>query len=214
MRFLLIVCVTSLLLGCNQNSNQEEKETSAVNHHKGQPFSQMLVFPKKNLISPFELTREDNSLFTQQEFKGYWNFIFMGFTHCPDVCPTTLADLRDIYAQIPVVNRAKMRIIFLSVDPQRDQIDYLKKYTQAFNPEFYGITGEKNQIDQLVKDLGGIYYINSEDPEFYTVDHTAKIFIVSPNAERYGIISSEAMHAKDKSALVAEINQLVSSNYP
>ena len=105
--------------------------------------------------------------------------------------------------------RDKFQIIFLSVDPARDTPEHLKQYLDYFHQDFIGISGEKLQLDGLVKSLGGIYSVNQEEGEFYTVDHSARIFIVGPNAERYGIVKSGILKAKDKSQLVADLTQLV-----
>ncbi len=168
-------------------------------------FKQLLVYPKKNPITDFSLTHHTGKTFDQNGFKGKWNLIFMGYTHCPDVCPLTLTEIDKIYAKIPQEKQADFQVIFLSVDPNRDQPDHLSQYVGHFNDDFSAITGEKEQIDKLVYSLGGIYSINNEDPEHYSVDHTGRIFIVSPQGERFGIISSEAMHNKDKSGLVDEL---------
>ncbi len=171
-------------------------------------FEQLLVYPKNTPLAPFALQSHDKKDFNQESLKQKWDLIFMGYTHCPDVCPLTLTDMAKIYEQLPESAKKKFQVVFLSVDPARDSLEHLAEYIDYFNQDFIAVTGEKSQIDKLVFSLGGIYSINNEDPAYYSVDHSARIFIVNPQGERFGIISSEAMHNKDKSKLIAELAQL------
>jgi len=200
-----LIVVMTILNGCS------EGPTSGQSGEFVQPYSQMLVYPKKNPIESFQLSRHDNQTFSEDSFKGRWNLLFMGYTNCPDVCPTTLMDLTNIYKQIDPQLQKKLQIIFLSVDPQRDNPAHMGDYIEHFHDDFVGITGDKNEIDKLVKTLGGIYSFTEQSDEFYLVDHTARIFIVNPAGERFGIIRSEAMHNSDKSQLIRELNVLAGS---
>lgn len=175
-------------------------------------FKQLLVYPKKNPLPEFKLTHHSGSEFTKKSFKGKWNLIFIGYTHCPDVCPNTLTDIDKFYSKIPAELQSKFQVILFSVDPKRDTQKHLASYISHFNDDFMAMTGEKSEIDKLVKALGGIYTINSESEEYYTVDHSGRIFIVNPQAERFGIISSEAMHSKDKTLLVEDLTALSKLN--
>ncbi len=200
---LFIVSLTFALFSCSDSNQQSQ------NKSQQQPFESMLVYPEKRQIVDFNLIKPDLSVFTQDDFKGYWNLLFLGFTNCPDVCPTTLTDLTNIYKKISPELQSKMRILFLSVDPARDTPQHIGSYLDYFHKDLVGITGEKIEIDKLVSAIGGIYTINSEEGEFYTVDHSARIFLINPKGERYGIITSEAMHNKDKSLLVKELELMV-----
>lgn len=202
---LTIIVIASFISGCGNEQNSSAKNTFK------QEFKSMLVYPKKNLIAEFSLLDQHSAQFNQESLKGAWNLIFMGYTYCPDVCPATLTDITKIYQKIPAELQKKFRIIFLSVDPVRDTPEHLAQYLDYFHPEFVGISGEKDQIDSFVHSLGGIYSLNQEEGEFYSVDHSGRIFIVNPKGERYGIITSETMHNKDKSELVNELGILAES---
>ena len=171
-------------------------------------FESLLVYPKKNPVFDFTLVDHTKKPFKTEHFKGYWNLIFTGYTNCPDICPPTLTQMAQMYQLMDQQTRDKFQIIFLSVDPARDTPDHLKQYLDYFHHDFIGISGEESQIDGLVKSLGGIYYINQEKGEFYTVDHSARIFIVGPNAERYGIVKSGIIKANNKSQLVADLTKM------
>jgi len=171
-------------------------------------YESLLIYPKKNLLPPFNLIDQNAVTFSNENFKGKWNLIFSGYTNCPDVCPTTLTQMTQLYQMMDKETKEKFQIVFLSVDPERDTPDYLKEYLDYFHEDFIGISGSKDQIDLVIKSLGGIYALNKEEGEFYTVDHSARIFIVGPNAERYGIVDSLAIKAKDKNQLYEDLKAI------
>lgn len=218
----LIQKITLVLLGilfinsCDNASNSDSSGSNSSNsgteNNFKQPYSSLLVYPKKKPINSFELMQHNNKKFKAVNFVGKWNLIFMGFTQCPDVCPTTLSDLNNIYSKLSKETQAKAQVIFLSVDPKRDTLEYIGKYLEHFNSDFIGVTGEAKEIDKLVAALGGIYIINNEDGKNYTVDHTARIFIVSPKAERYGIINHDALHTRDKTKLINDLELMLNLN--
>lgn len=194
-------------LGLN-DTNESVGSVSGGDNKIDNRFESLLIYPKKNPIIDFSLIDHSGKQFKAKNFEGRWNLIFSGYTNCPDVCPNTLNQMTQMYQAMEQSTRDKFQIIFLSVDPVRDTPDHLKQYLDYFHQDFVGISGEKSQIDGLIKGLGGIYSINQEEGEFYTVDHSARIFIVGPSAERYGIVKSGILKAKDKSQLVADLTQL------
>ncbi len=171
-------------------------------------FESLLIYPKKNPLADFSLIDQANTQFTNNDFKGYWNLIFTGYTNCPDVCPNTLTQMTQLYNLMDQQTRSKFQIIFFSVDPARDTPAHLNQYLDYFHQNFIGISGQKSQIDLLIRSLGGIYSLNEQEGEFYTVDHSARIFIVSPNAERYGILDSTAIKSEDKSQIVRDLTEM------
>ncbi len=171
-------------------------------------FETLLIYPKKNPVFDFTLIDHLGNKFNAEHFKGRWNLIFSGYTNCPDVCPNTLNQMTQMYQLMEPSTRDKFQIIFLSVDPLRDTPEHLKQYLDYFHQDFIGISGEKSQIDGLIKSLGGIYTINQQEGEYYTVDHSARIFIVGPKAERYGILDAMAVKSKNKNQLVNDLTEL------
>jgi protein SCO1/2 len=194
-------------LGFSNTSESNNSVTSSDNKIDNS-FESLLIYPKKNPVFDFTLIDHLGSKFEAEHFKGRWNLIFSGYTNCPDVCPNTLNQMTQMYQLMDQSTRNKFQIIFLSVDPMRDTAEHLKQYLDYFHQEFIGISGEKSQIDGLIKSLGGIYTINQQEGEYYTVDHSARIFIVGPNSERYGIFKGGILKAKDKSQLVADLTKL------
>jgi protein SCO1/2 len=172
-------------------------------------YSTLLIYPKKNPLPDVTLIDHGKTQFTNNDFKGYWNFIFSGYTNCPDICPNTLTQMTQLYNQFDSSVKNKVQFIFFSVDPKRDTPEHLTKYLDYFHQDFIGISGEVNEIDVLIKGLGGIYSLNTEEGEYYSVDHSGRIFIVGPNAERYGILQGDVINQTDKAQLVKDISDLV-----
>jgi protein SCO1/2 len=140
-------------------------------------------------LPSFSLTNHLNNPFENQDLTGSWSMIFFGFTHCPDVCPLTLNILDQVsnelsdFAHIP-------RNIFISVDPKRDQPDSLKKYVEHFNQDMIGLTGTKDQIDNLTQSVGAIYAIGDNSKDNYLVDHSAHIFVTAPDGKMVALFST------------------------
>lgn len=207
-----IAAVAGLLL--NQYLNPSEKQANSAVADQGNGnridnrFETLLIYPKKNRLPAFQFVNQDNHFFTNEHFFERWNLIFIGYTNCPDVCPNTLNQMTQLYNSLDVETQKKFQFILLSVDPERDTPDHLKNYLDYFHEDFIGVSGDKTQIDKTVKALGGVYSLNKEEGEFYTVDHSARIFIVGPEARRYGIMESSSIASSDKSTLVKELTLL------
>ncbi len=193
------------------DDNRAEKEIKLADQRSKlvEQYSTILIYPKKNLLPDFNLIDHSETQFTNNDFKGYWNFIFSGYTNCPDICPNTLSQMTQIYNQLEPSIKSKTQFVFFSVDPKRDTPEHLTKYLDYFHQDFVGISGETPEIDRLIKALGGIYSHNTEEGEYYSVDHSGRIFIVGPNAERFGILQSDVINSANKTQLIADISDLV-----
>lgn len=130
-------------------------------------------------ISEFSLVDEYGQPFTKDRFKGHWTLLFAGYTHCPDVCPNTLAVLKSVQQRLPA--GVTVETVFLSVDPERDRPENLAQYVDYFDPDFVGITGDKAQIDALCRSLG-LYYAIRQDDDEYIVDHSGAVVVIDPEA--------------------------------
>lgn len=130
---------------------------------------------------------------TRQTLEGQWTFVFFGYTYCPDVCPTTLGVMKKVRSGL---NRDEQpRVLFVSVDPARDSLDLLKGYVSAFDPTFIAATGSDEALAPLLKHFGAMFQRNngSADQGHYTVDHTAAIFLVDPQARLKAVFSPPFM---------------------
>lgn len=191
------------------SNNNKRVDSKVVNDNKiDNRFKTLLIYPKKNPLVDFTLIDHTQAQFTNNDFKNYWSLIFIGYTNCPDVCPNTLNQLVQLYNSMEPNVQQKFQFIFLTVDPERDTPEHLDKYLDHFHDSFIGLSGDKKVLDPLVRSLGGVYSLNKEEGEFYTVDHSSRIFIVGPLAERYGIIEHSALKSKDKSQLLNDLTAL------
>lgn len=125
----------------------------------------------------FTLTRDDGQSVTQKEYLGRPVMLYFGYTHCPDVCPTTLADLAMALRQLGSV-ADQVRVLFVSVDPARDTPAVLKSYVNAFGPWFVGLTGSQGQLTALTKRYRVAYRLGTADASGnYAVYHSSAVFI-------------------------------------
>lgn len=128
----------------------------------------------------FRLTDHNGRVRTLADFKGKAVAIFFGYTHCPDVCPTTLSDFaRALEALGPLADR--VQVIFVTVDPQRDTPELLKAFVPAFNPGFLGMYGDEATLKQLAKEYKVVYQKTSvKGADDYLIDHSAGTYVYDP----------------------------------
>lgn len=121
----------------------------------------------------------------------HWQLIFMGYTSCPDICPTTLMELNQIYPQLQQL--ADTRIMMLTADPLRDTPEHLASYVEYFNPEFDSLSLPHNQLFGLSQQLMLPYAIVAEQPAHanYAVNHSAAIAIMAPGGKLAGIVKPQ-----------------------
>jgi protein SCO1 len=112
------------------------------------------------------------------DFRGKAVVVFFGFTHCPDVCPTTLADMAGVMKTLgPEAERVQM--LFVTVDPERDSSEALDQYVHAFDKRFIALRGDPEQTQRVAKDFK-IYYEKRKQGDTYTVDHSAQSYVLDP----------------------------------
>ncbi|MBZ8133039.1 cytochrome c oxidase assembly protein [Afifella sp. IM 167] len=142
----------------------------------------------------FELTEAGGAPITEAALRGKPTALFFGFTHCPDVCPTTLAEMAG-WMEALGEKAAKMKFVFMTVDPERDQPGPLHDYLGAFDPRITGITGEPEKVRETLDDFH-VYYrkVATEDGD-YTMDHTASIFLLDAKGRLAGTISFDESEA-------------------
>jgi protein SCO1/2 len=139
---------------------------------------------------PFTLTGSDAQPFSSAELNGKAHAIFFGFTHCPDVCPTTLARMVKLRQQLDAGERP-FEILFVTVDPERDGPAEVGKYADLFNSPITGLTGSPAQIEQVKKQFG-IFSEKVEQPGGdYGVNHTSTVLLFDKRGEFAGTIAPE-----------------------
>lgn len=149
----------------------------------------VIVFEEPRLLKEFELTDQNGQPFTKANFEGKLNLIFFGFTHCPDICPTTMAYLGSVYRALSESNQSKVQIILVSLDPARDTEAALKPYIEYFHPNFVGLTGKFPQVMRLTNNVNVAFNKVILDDD-YTIDHTSHIAVLNGKGDYAGFIKT------------------------
>jgi protein SCO1/2 len=127
------------------------------------------------------LQKADGETYRLSDQKGRLTLIFFGFTSCPDVCPTTLADLSVALHEMDA-DPASVQVIFVSVDPQRDTPEKIQEYVERFNAAFIGLSGTEEQLQPIWQNYGVFREIVPGSTELnYTVNHTARVILIDPD---------------------------------
>jgi len=128
----------------------------------------------------FALVDHNGQPRTLADFRGKAVVLFFGYTQCPDVCPTTLAELAEAMRRLGP-DAARVQVLFVTVDPERDTPQLLKQYVPAFDPSFLGLTGDPAAIERTAKEFKIIYRKQpGTTPGSYTMDHSAGTFVYDP----------------------------------
>jgi protein SCO1/2 len=127
----------------------------------------------------FVLTRSDGSSFQLSEMRGKVVLLFFGYTSCPDVCPTTMAELKQVVSELAPKETDQVKVLFVTVDPKRDTPERVQTYVGRFNPAFIGLSGTEAQLDKVWQAYG-VYRLDvpGSSPDNYSVDHTARITMI------------------------------------
>lgn len=139
------------------------------------------VLPESRPLPQFELQNTQNASVTPESLKGSWTWVFFGFTHCPDVCPGTLAAMRDT---MPLIEGDKPGVLFISLDPERDTLDKLGEYTKWFNPSFEAATGDIPSLNKAAQAMGIAWSkVEDENSDNYQIAHTSWVILLNPSAQ-------------------------------
>lgn len=148
----------------------------------------ILLLPRERTIPQLELIDQNGQPFSTESLRGRWHILFFGFTACPDICPTTLSDMRRLFIQLPTQTREQVQLILISADPARDTPQQLKTYLSYYRAGFNGLTGEIEQLQRLSKALG-LPFIPATDTEGdYSVSHSGNLALVAPDGTLRGHI--------------------------
>lgn len=174
-------------------------------------YGQRLWIPKA--AYPFELTDHNGKPLRLKDLRGKAVLMCFGFTHCPDICPTTLSSLNQVYELLPPTDRNRVQVVFISVDPKRDTPEKLKQYVPFFNPTFIGATGSEEQVRKIAHAYGAffeyVYKPTSVASDYYTVTHSAYTNLIDPSGQLAVIYDYEKLKAPEKIAkdIVKILNQ-------
>ncbi|ABM01983.1 electron transport protein SCO1/SenC [Psychromonas ingrahamii 37] len=174
----------------------------------------LILFKEGKSLIDFSFDVAGGEHFTNQDLQGKWTLFFIGYTFCPDICPTTLAHLDSVYPKLTAQPYDDIQIVFVSVDPNRDKAEELAEYVHYFNSEFIGVTSTHKQLWPVVQNLGLIYSIVDQgvgDP-YYLVDHSASIVLINPKGEHHAsfqaTINAEGIFSVKMDLMVENIHQM------
>ena len=159
--------------------------------------------PTTAIGGPFTLTNHRREVITERSFLGRPFLVFFGFTHCPDVCPTTLVEITT-WLQAVGRDADRIQVLFVSVDPQRDTPELLSQYLQSFDARILAASGSKEQIDAMVAAYRATYRFVPTSGDGYTVDHTASMFMMDSQGRFIGTIDFH----EDREMALAKIRRL------
>ena len=165
------------------------------------------IYPEARTLAPFELEEATGSAFTEKDLQGRLSLLFFGFTNCPDICPDTLGVLARAMEKLETMRVDSMpRVVFVSVDPQRDAGNTMQDYVNYFDDRFEAVTGNDDALAALTGQVGAMFIRRSPDESgYYAVDHSGMIVIVDSRGRMIGRFPP----ASDADAIAADLFALI-----
>lgn len=149
--------------------------------------------PQPKPLQPFALRTGEGTAFTDRDLRGRWSFVFFGFTSCPDVCPTTMLEVRDVRERLAAANDAPpTRVLFVSIDPARDTPSRLADYASRFGPGVTAATAADAGVRAFADQFRVKYEVSKPGrpgSPGYLFDHTASVSLVGPDARLYAVFT-------------------------
>jgi protein SCO1/2 len=181
----VLVAIVALVLGLTVNKvlNSKGQADPTVLLDAG-----IVLLPQSRSLPELTMTNQDGQPQAVDQLKGKWSLLFFGYTFCPDICPATLAQVRQLQGQLPAQTQAQLQTILVTVDPARDTPEQLKKYLGFFDAGFIGLTGSLEDIQMLANAVSIPFIPADTSKENYTVDHSGNLVLVGPDGRQRGFI--------------------------
>jgi protein SCO1/2 len=181
-----------------------------------QPATQVVkLFPQPREIPTFALQQSDGTQLVPGELNGQWTLVFVGFTFCPDVCPTTLAQLAQAQKQWEALPEStRPRVLFVSVDPERDTPDRIGEYAHAFHRDTLAATADIPSLEAFTRSLSMVFakVPLGDGPDQYTIDHSAAMALLDPRGRMAGVLPGSAI--EQPAAIAADLMLLSQTGRP
>ncbi len=181
----------------------------------------MQLYPQPRALPAFALQQSDGTQLLSGELAGHWTLVFIGFTHCPDVCPMTLTHLAQAQRQWEALPEAtRPRVLFVSVDPERDTPGRLGEYAHAFHRDTLAATADVPALEQFAKSLSMVFAkvpLGDDAPAgAYTIDHSASLAVLDPQGRMAGVVSGRVLNAEtpQPEAIAADLLRLTRDARP
>jgi protein SCO1/2 len=168
----------------------------------------VLLLPQARPLPALELTNQDGAAIALDTLAGHWTAVFFGYTYCPDICPVTLAQLRQIRSELAPQVRERLAVVMVTVDPQRDTPQQLKQYLAYYDPAFKGLTGTEQSLQSLARSLSIPYVPADTRQPGYTVQHSGNLALLGPDGQQRGFIRAPLNTRK----LIEELPALLRGN--
>lgn len=187
MRTLVISVVAAMAIGAGWFFGQHQRSSSVPPE-----LAMGTIFPEPREIDPFTLTDQNGAKFDLDRFRDRWTFVYLGYTFCPDVCPTTLAELGRVDKALQADAASEdVQFLFVSVDPARDTPARLKEYVGYFGPDFLGATGDNKALEDFATSIGQLFKVPEQpQDDNYLVDHSSVVALFDPSARLHAVFTS------------------------
>ena len=175
------------------------------------------LFPQPRELPDFALQQSDGTQLMPGELHGHWTLVFIGFTFCPDVCPTTLAQLAQAQRQWEALPEStRPRVLFVSVDPERDSPDRIGEYAHAFHRDTLAATADIPALEAFTRSLSMVFAkvpaADGAPADQYSIDHSASMAVLDPRGRMAGVVTGSAVD--DPAAIAADLLALSGSPGP
>ncbi|MEG0967951.1 MAG: SCO family protein [Pseudomonas sp.] len=198
----ILVALVAIILGLTVNKvlngRSEGNPTELID-------AGIILLPQSRTVPALEMIDENGQPVVMDELKGKWSLLFFGYTFCPDICPTTLAQLRQVKSELPKEAVERLQVVLVSVDPNRDTPTQLKQYLGYFDKDFRGVTGSLDNLQKLANAVSIPFIPADTSKPNYTVDHSGNLALLGPDGKQRGFIRAPFNNQK----LVAQLPGLV-----
>jgi len=151
----------------------------------------LFVYDDPITLNAFSLTKHTGVPFTNTSLQGSWTLAFFGYTFCPDICPITMAAIKQFYDLLEASGEGEnVQVVMISVDPERDTEEVLKNYVTYFNPEFIGARGDYSDVYQLARNVNLTFAYTRVDDDNYLVNHNGEIMVMGPTGDNVGFLKA------------------------
>ncbi len=171
------------------------------------PVHKLLASEATGVNPRYLLAGPGGQAISDETFRGRFQLIAFGYTYCPDICPTTLVEMAEVLKQLGE-EAPRLQAIFVSVDPARDTVDVLKKYTAFFDPRIVGLSGSPELVQRAAKNFRVRYakvVSPGDDPAYYAVDHSAGMYLLGPD----GSFIKKFAYGRPIGDVITEIRELL-----
>jgi protein SCO1/2 len=164
------------------------------------------VFDPPRVVTDFTMMSTDGTPFTLSEHRGQIILLYFGYRSCPDFCPTTFTELRQIYTTLKEP-KDKLKIVFVTVDPERDTLDNLTLYVHGFDKDFIGLRDDGDVLKNLMQQFGVVAEkrVVGDSPLSYLIDHTASIFLITADGE----LKVQYLYGTDYRDILADLRTML-----